>query len=45
MTGRAAEGVELQAEGWRAAEGAELRAELRVAAGRVHRRWGEQALG
>ena len=35
MTGRAAEGVELQAEGWRAAEGAELRAELRVAAGWV----------
>ena len=35
MTGRAAEGVELQAEGWRAAEGAELRAELRVAVGWV----------
>ena len=35
MTGRAAEGVELRAEGWWAAEGVELRAELRVAAGRV----------
>ena len=35
MTGRAAEGVELRAEGWRAAEGVELRAELRVAAGWV----------
>ena len=35
MTGRAAEGVELRAEGWWAAEGVELRAELRVAAGWV----------
>ena len=35
MTGRAAEGVELRAEGWWAAERVELRAELRVAADRA----------